>query len=211
MYLLSPQDHLPNAGFHLYLSTMVLKYRADTGQNHCTHLVFTGGNPTTGFFFFFKVLPLVMYTAVFCWLIIRTVIHTPTDSRHNSAKLFVLSCKTLEFWVSGEMPLDCPLPPQSPPPMVNIAVFLSGMPKECDSSLKTSPKPISTSIMLPIHTNRWREFLKDTPFFNKRMGGGCGCWTSKLPGVICATYTTEKKKETEINEAESSKTKKYEY
>lgn len=49
------------------------------------------------FFFFFKVLPLVMYTAVFCWLIIRTVIHTPTDSRHNSAKLFVLSCKTLEF------------------------------------------------------------------------------------------------------------------
>ena len=87
------------------------------------------------FFFFFKVLPLVMYTAVFCWLIIRTVIHTPTDSRHNSAKLFVLSCKTLEFWVSGEMPLDCPLPPQSPPLMVNIAVFLSGMPKECDSSL----------------------------------------------------------------------------
>lgn len=44
-------------------------------------------------------------------------------------------------------------------------------------------------------------------------GGEVECWPSKLPVVIYATSTTgkKKKKETEIDQAESSKNKKYEY
>lgn len=49
-YLLSPHAYLSNAGFHSYPRTIVLKYRADTGYNPCTHLVFIGGNTTIGFF-----------------------------------------------------------------------------------------------------------------------------------------------------------------
>ena len=58
-----------------------------------------------------------MYTAVFCGLIIRTVTYMHTDSRPNSAKLFVLSCKMLEMleFCQGRWPCTSPSPPSCPP------------------------------------------------------------------------------------------------
>lgn len=78
---------------------------------------------------------------------------------------------------------------------------------------KPPPSPISTSIMLPIHTNRWREFLKDTPFFNKRKGGAGILAIQASSSKICHIYNRKKKKkkETELDQAASSKNKKYEY
>lgn len=107
-YLLSPHVHLSNAGFHLYPWTMVLKHRADAGQNHWTHLAFIGGNPTMGFFLFQSTFISNVYR---CFLLANNQNWNTHDSRQNYAKLFMLSWKELEFLVSGEMPLY--FPPQN--------------------------------------------------------------------------------------------------
>lgn len=145
-----------------------------------------------------------MYTAVFCWLIIRTVTHMHTGSRERCAKLSVLSYEELEFGLSGEMPLyfpphPHPIPAPHPTPKTwqgwGELIQLSSSQERSKNAIPPSKPPPSPSppvlcsLFLLIYEER---FKKISHSLIKKNGGGEKCWASKFPAVIYATSTTRK-------------------
>ena len=115
-----------------------------------------------------------MYTAVFCWLIIRSVTHMHPGPRHSCAKLSVLSCKELEFWVSREMPLY--FPPHPTPQKRGggrlIQLFSSEeCPKNAIPPSKPPPSPSPPGLCSPFILICEESFKKVSRSLIKRMEG----------------------------------------